>query len=131
VNISPDALQETRSLPRGASSRAAIAIDNLPLDGRALNGTSGGTDCCRRRQTITAHPISMVNAGLEGFAAALEMPRNLRVNAVSPPWVKETMVKLGMDPTSGPASAKVAKAYVAVIEGLNQGVIPDPRQLGK
>ena len=53
VNISPDALQETRSLPRGAGSRAAIAIDNLPLDGRALNGTSGGTDCCRRRRTIT------------------------------------------------------------------------------
>ena len=45
----------------------------------------------------------MVNAGLEGFvrAAALELPRNLRINAVSPPWVKETMVKLGMDPSPG------------------------------
>ena len=34
--------------------------------------------------------ISIVNAGLEGFvrAAALEMPRMLRINAVSPPWVK-------------------------------------------
>ena len=33
--------------------------------------------------------ISLVNAGLEGFvrAAALEAPRSIRVNAVSPPWV--------------------------------------------
>ena len=69
----------------------------------------------------------MVNAGLEGFvrAAALEMP--LRINDVSPPWVKETMVKLGMDPTSGLASAEVAKAYVATVEGSHRGVILDPR----
>ena len=86
---------------------------------------------------LTMHPmpgsasISMVNIGLEGFAAALEMPRNLRVNAVSPPWVKETMAKLGMDPTSGLASAEVAKAYVAAVEGSHQGVILDPHHLGK
>ena len=75
----------------------------------------------------------MVNARLEGFvrAAALEMPRSLRINAVSPPWGKETMVKLGMDPTSGLASADVAKAYVAAIEGSHQGVILDPHHLGK
>lgn len=59
--------------------------------------------------------VAMVNAALEGFvrAAALEIPRRLRINAVSPPWVKETMVRLGMDPTPGLASAEVAKAYVA------------------
>ena len=69
--------------------------------------------------------ISLVNAGLEGFvrAAALEMPRGLRINAVSPPWVKETMVKFGMDPTPGLASADVAKAYVEAVEGSRQGEI--------
>jgi NAD(P)-dependent dehydrogenase (short-subunit alcohol dehydrogenase family) len=73
----------------------------------------------------------MVNAGLEGFvrAAALEMPRKLRINAVSPPWVKETMVKFGMDPTPGLASADVAKAYVTAVEGLCQGKILDPAAL--
>ena len=40
-------------------------------------------------------------------------------------------MKLGMDPTSGLASAEVAKAYVASVEGSHQGVILDPRQLGK
>jgi NAD(P)-dependent dehydrogenase (short-subunit alcohol dehydrogenase family) len=75
--------------------------------------------------------ISMINAGLEGFvrAAALEMPRNLRINAVSPPWVKETMVKFGMDPSPGLAAADVAKAYVAAVEGKQQGQILDPRLL--
>ena len=69
--------------------------------------------------------ISMVNAGLEGFVrvAALEMPRNLRINAVSPPWVKETLLKLGMNPTPGLASADLAKTYVAAVEGMQQGQI--------
>jgi NAD(P)-dependent dehydrogenase (short-subunit alcohol dehydrogenase family) len=75
--------------------------------------------------------VSMVNAGLEGFvrAAALELPRQLRINAISPPWVKEAMVKFGMDPISGLASAEVAKAYVAAVEGSHQGRIIDPRRL--
>jgi NAD(P)-dependent dehydrogenase (short-subunit alcohol dehydrogenase family) len=40
--------------------------------------------------------ISLVNAGLEGFAraAALEAPRVIRVNVVSPPWVPETLEAL-------------------------------------
>ena len=77
--------------------------------------------------------VSLVNAGLEGFvrAAALEMPRKLRINAVSPPWVKETMVKFGMDPTPGLAAADVAKAYVAAVEGGYQGEILDPAMLNR
>jgi NAD(P)-dependent dehydrogenase (short-subunit alcohol dehydrogenase family) len=73
----------------------------------------------------------MANAGLEAFvrAAALDLPRGLRINAVSPPWVKETLVKRGMDPTPGIAAFDVAKAYVAAIEGSHQGKILDPRRL--
>jgi NAD(P)-dependent dehydrogenase (short-subunit alcohol dehydrogenase family) len=75
----------------------------------------------------------MVNAGLEGFvrAVALELPRKLRINAVSPPWVKETLIKLGMDPTPGLASAEVAKAYVAAVEGSHQGRILDLHEFAK
>ena len=53
--------------------------------------------------------------------------RNIRklTHQCCEPAVKETMVKLGMDPTSGLASADVAKAYVAAIEGSHQGVILD------
>jgi NAD(P)-dependent dehydrogenase (short-subunit alcohol dehydrogenase family) len=114
-----------RSKLMGQVSAAIIASEHL-RDGGSITLTTG---------TLAMHPIrgsasvSLVNAGLEGFvrAAALEMPRRLRINAVSPPWVKETMVKLGMDPAAGLAAAEVAKAYVAAVEGSQQGAILDPR----
>ena len=114
-----------RSKLMGQVSAARIASDHL-RDGGSMTLTTG---------TLSMHPIrgsasvSLVNAGLEGFvrAAALEMPRRLRINAVSPPWVKETMVKLGMDPAAGLSAADVAKAYVAAVEGSQQGAILDPR----
>jgi NAD(P)-dependent dehydrogenase (short-subunit alcohol dehydrogenase family) len=116
-----------RSKLMGQVSVARFAKDHL-RDGGSIVLTTG---------VLAMHPmpgsasISMVNAGLEGFvrAAALEMPRNLRINAVSPPWIKETMIKFGMDPTPGQAAADVAKAYVAAVEGKQQGQVLDPRQV--
>ena len=72
--------------------------------------------------------ISLVNAGLEGFirAAALEAPRGIRVNVVSPPWVTETLKKLGMDPSIGLPAATVAKAYVRSVAGTESGAVISP-----
>ncbi|MDA1183311.1 MAG: short chain dehydrogenase [Acidobacteria bacterium] len=72
--------------------------------------------------------VSLVNAGLEGFgrAAALEAPRGIRVNVVSPPWVTETLVKLGRPPDGGLAAATVAQAYVSSVEGTITGQVIDP-----
>jgi NAD(P)-dependent dehydrogenase (short-subunit alcohol dehydrogenase family) len=76
--------------------------------------------------------ISMVNAGLEGFVrgAALDATRGVRVNVVSPGWVKETMIAMKMDPTSGMAAVDVAKAYVAAVEGKQHGATISPSALG-
>ncbi len=120
-----DYLLGLRSKLMGQVRLAVIAKDRLH-EGGSITLTTG---------VLAMHPmpgsasISMVNAGLEGFvrAAALEMPRNLRINAVSPPWVKETLLKLGMDPTLGLASADLAKTYVAAVEGTQQGQILTPR----
>lgn len=73
--------------------------------------------------------ISMVNAGLEGFvrAAALELSRGIRLNAVSPPWVTETLIALKMDPALGMPASAVAQAYLASVEGTMTGQIIDPR----
>lgn len=73
--------------------------------------------------------ISMANAGLHGFvrAAALELPRGLRLNAVSPVFVKETMVAMGMDSTHGMPAATVAKAYLESVDGRRNGEILDVR----
>ncbi len=75
--------------------------------------------------------ISMVNAALEGFvrAAALELPRGLRVNVVSPPWVTETLLARGMDPSIGLPADIVARAYVWSVEGSATGQTIDPRTL--
>lgn len=75
--------------------------------------------------------ISMVNAGLDGFvrAAALELPRGMRVNVVSPPWVTETLIARKMDPVHGMPAASVARAYLASVEGTMTGETIDPRKL--
>jgi NAD(P)-dependent dehydrogenase (short-subunit alcohol dehydrogenase family) len=75
--------------------------------------------------------ISMVNAGLEGFvrAAALELPRGIRVNVVCPPWITETLIALKMDQSLGMPAAQVAQAYVASVEGTATGRVIDTRKL--
>ena len=115
-----------RSKLMGQVSLARIAKDHL-RDSGSITLTTG---VLAMQPMPGSASISMVNAGLEGFvrAAALELPRKLRINAVSPPWVKETLIKLRMDPTPGMASAAVAKAYVAAVEGSHQGKILDPRE---
>jgi NAD(P)-dependent dehydrogenase (short-subunit alcohol dehydrogenase family) len=72
--------------------------------------------------------VSLVNAGLEGFmrAAALEAPRGIRVNVVSPPWVRETLEKLGMDAAPGMPAAQVALAYQKSLESLCTGEVISP-----
>ena len=72
--------------------------------------------------------ISLANAGIEGFAraAALEAPRGIRVNAVSPPWVTETLQALKMDPSQGLLAAVVARSYVQSVTGTGTGLTLEP-----
>jgi NAD(P)-dependent dehydrogenase (short-subunit alcohol dehydrogenase family) len=74
--------------------------------------------------------ITLVNAGLEGFArvAALEAPRGVRVNVVSPTWVSETLEAMGRDGSGGLPAATVARAYVESVEGSRTGEILDVRE---
>ena len=73
--------------------------------------------------------ISLVNAGVEGFAraTALEAPRDIRVNVVSPPWVAETLAEMGEDPGDGLPAATVAEAYRKSLEGDMTGETIDAR----
>jgi NAD(P)-dependent dehydrogenase (short-subunit alcohol dehydrogenase family) len=81
-----------------------------------------------REPMIGGGAISLVNAGLEGFAraAALEAPREIRVNVVSPPWVTETLIAYGMDPSIGLPATTVAEAYVKSVTGRSTGVVIEP-----
>ena len=73
--------------------------------------------------------ISLVNAGIEGFARAadLEAGRGIRVNVVSPPWVSETLEAMGREGSGGLPAAKVARAYVESVEGRESGEVLDAR----
>lgn len=73
--------------------------------------------------------ISLVNAGIEGFARAaqLDLGRGIRINAVSPIWVSETLQKLGRDPDSGMSAELTARAYLASVEGKMKGEVLDVR----
>ena len=61
--------------------------------------------------------------------APLDLPRGLRVKVVSPPWVTETLIARGMDPSIGIPADQVAQAYLASVEGTMTGQTLDPRQI--
>ena len=67
--------------------------------------------------------LAMVNGAVQSFAigAALDLPRGLRLNCISPPFIKETAEKMGMQaPLS---AAENAKTYVQVVEGKMTGQV--------
>jgi NAD(P)-dependent dehydrogenase (short-subunit alcohol dehydrogenase family) len=68
---------------------------------------------------------ALVNGGLDAFvrAAAVELPRGLRLNVVSPGWVRETLEMLGMESLTGVPVGDVARAYVSSVEGSMQGQV--------
>jgi NAD(P)-dependent dehydrogenase (short-subunit alcohol dehydrogenase family) len=114
-----------RSKLMGQVNVVRVAMRHL-RDGGSITLTSG---VLAREPMPGASAISLVNAGLEAFAggAALELPRRLRVNVVSPPWITETLVALKMDPKGGIPAAACAKAYVAAVEGTQTGMTIDAR----
>ena len=121
----------TGSMPRSAwiEVRAAdgALIAKLPsvIDGGSITLTSG---VLAQQPSRGSGAISLVNAGLEGFAraAALEAPRGIRINVVSPPWLTETLQALGMPLQGGLPAATVAQAYVRSVEGTETGQVISP-----
>ena len=71
--------------------------------------------------------ITTVNAAVEAFvrAAAAEPSLAVRVNAVSPGWVSETLQAMGRNPSDGIPAAEVAKIVVRQFrEGPTGSVVP-------
>jgi NAD(P)-dependent dehydrogenase (short-subunit alcohol dehydrogenase family) len=71
--------------------------------------------------------ITTVNAAVEAFvrAAAAEPSISVRVNAVSPGWVSETLQAMGRNPAEGIPVAEVAKITVRQFrEGATGSVAP-------
>jgi NAD(P)-dependent dehydrogenase (short-subunit alcohol dehydrogenase family) len=105
----------------GQINLVRFGVDNL-TDGGSFTLTSG---ILSRQPMPGGAAISPVNAGIEGFAraAAIELPRGLRINAVSPGWVTETLIAFKMDPSIGIPARQVAQTYVAAVEGNMTGQV--------
>ena len=82
-----------------------------------------------RKPSPVSSAASLVNAALEGFgrAAALNAPRGIRVNVVSPSWITETLMKLNRPLEGGTPVSQIAQAYVQCIEGSETGQILGPQ----
>lgn len=107
----------------GQINLALLARDYL-LDGGSITLTSG---------ILSEHPIaagssaSMVNGALEAFvkASAIEMPRGIRINIVSPNVLVESMDDYGpffrgFEPVP---AARAALAFSRSVEGLQTGQV--------
>jgi NAD(P)-dependent dehydrogenase (short-subunit alcohol dehydrogenase family) len=73
--------------------------------------------------------VGMVNAAVEAFvqAAALELKRGIRINAVSPIWATETLQALGMDLSPSMPAAEFVPAYQESLESWRTGEVLDVR----
>jgi NAD(P)-dependent dehydrogenase (short-subunit alcohol dehydrogenase family) len=71
--------------------------------------------------------LAMINRGLEAFVegAALDMPKNQRLNAVCSPMARETAEQMGWGPGGVPA-AEIAQYYVQSVESDLNGALIGP-----
>jgi len=93
-------------------------------DGASFTLTSG---ILNRDPIRTGASAALVNGAIDGFvrSAALELPRGLRINAISPTVVQEAMGSYapyfrGFKPVN---AAEVALAYAKSVEGLQTGQV--------
>ena len=74
--------------------------------------------------------ITSVNSAVDAFvrATAVEPAIGVRVNAVSPGWVAETLQAMGRDPSPGVPAAEVAQVIVRQLrEGPSGSVAPSAK----
>lgn len=74
-----------------------------------------------------ASSITMANVGLEGYIRAINVEQfnGVRVNAVSPFFIKETVEMMGFDVPNAVPAADTASVYKMVMESEESGIIAD------
>ena len=102
----------------------ALAAQGYLNDGGSITLTSGIVADQPIRYGVNA---TMVNSAVEGFArgAAIELPRGLRINVVSPTLLEESAAAYGpylLGFETVPAN-RVAKAYSRSVDGLQTGQV--------
>ena len=91
-------------------------------EGGSFTLTSGGLS---QKPAAATTAVSMVGAAVEAFVkgAAIDLESRYRVNVVSPGWVAESRMKIGLDPMPGIWARDLAEYYIDLVEGLQTGQI--------
>ncbi len=102
----------------------ALIAQHLLNDGGSITLTSG---------SLTEQPVRMganastVNAAIEGYvrAAAIELPRDIRINVVSPTILEESLASYGslFYGVEAVPAKRVALAYSRSVEGAQTGQV--------
>lgn len=94
-------------------------------DGGSITITTG---LLAQHPVVGSAAVSLVNAGLDAFvrAASLEAPRGIRVNAVSPGWIRQPSHAQEPGSPAGLLPEQVALAYGALLDGDQSGQIIAP-----
>jgi len=102
--------------------RLALLGQHVLADGGSITLTTGIVADEPIRQGVNA---TAVNSGIEGFvrAAAIELPRGIRINAVSPTVLTESLPDYGsfFPGFESVSAARSAQAYVRSVEGPQTG----------
>ena len=91
-------------------------------EGGSFTLTSGGLS---QKPTAATTAVSMVGAAVEAFVkgAAIDLEGRYRVNVVSPGWVAESRVQIGLAPMPGIWARDLAEYYIDLVGGLQTGQI--------
>jgi NAD(P)-dependent dehydrogenase (short-subunit alcohol dehydrogenase family) len=93
-------------------------------DGGSFTLTSGLLNESPIREGISA---AIVNGGVDGFVrgAAIELPRGIRINVVSPTVIEESLPSYGayFRGTKAVPASEVALGYVKSVEGAQTGQV--------
>src|SRR6267378_4239144 len=92
-------------------------------DGGSFTLTAGAYS---QRPVSGVPALAMANGALESFtrAAALDLPRGIQINIVSPPFLKETAARMNIDMPF--TAIENAEAYVRLVEGSDTGLVVYP-----
>jgi len=117
----------------GGTGTIGSAVVDALSEQHDVTGAGHTSGVLSQEPTPGSAAISLVNAGVEGFvrAAALDLPREIRINVVSPPWVAETLEAMGENPEQGLPAATVAEAYRKSLDGEMTGETIDARSVAQ
>lgn len=81
-----------------------------------------------------ASSITMANNGLEGYIRAINIEQfnGVRINAVSPYFIKETVEMMKLDVPNAISAADTATVYKMVMDSSDSGIVADvPKYLNR